>query len=127
MNTRLLIASALAAATVSGAVISAVQAAAPAAPSAPGAAAPAAPVTLTPAQIRAGFTPASIGHSVATPTAYKAEKCYGIAAAGLNDCAAKGSHSCAGTATLDKDPFSWVYVPAGYCERIAGSKLAPPA
>ena len=61
------------------------------------------------------------------PTAYKAEKCYGIAAAGLNDCSAKGSHSCAGTATLDKDPFSWVYVPAGYCERIAGSKAAPPA
>ena len=117
MNTRLLIASALAAATMTGAAISAAQAAAPAAPA----------VTLTPAQVRAGFTAANLGHGVPTPTAYKAEKCYGIAAAGLNDCAAKGSHSCAGTATLDKDPFSWVYVPAGYCERISGSKLAPPA
>jgi uncharacterized membrane protein len=125
MNTRLLIASALAAATLTGAAVA--QAAAPAAPPAAAPAAPAAPVQLTPAQIRAGFTPQTIGHTAPVPTAYKAEKCYGIAAAGLNDCAAKGSHSCAGTATLDKDPFSWVYVPAGYCERIAGSKIAPPA
>jgi uncharacterized membrane protein len=112
----MLIASALAAATVTGASVTTVQAQAPAAPP-----------TLTPAQIAAGFTPQNIGHPVPTPTAYKAEKCYGIALAGLNDCAAKGSHSCAGTATANNDPFSWIYVPAGYCARISGGKAAPPA
>lgn len=82
--------------------------------------------TLTPAQIKAGFTPQNIGHGVPSPTAYKAEKCYGIAKAGLNDCAARGVHSCSGTAKLDNDPSSWVYMPVGYCERISGGKLAAP-
>ena len=81
--------------------------------------------TLTEAQIKAGFTPQNIGHSVPAPTAYKAEKCYGIAKAGLNDCAARGVHSCSATSKLDNDPSSWVYVPAGYCERITGGKLTP--
>jgi uncharacterized membrane protein len=82
--------------------------------------------TLTEAQIKAGFTPQNIGHSVPSPTAYKAEKCYGIAKAGLNDCAARGVHSCSATAKLDNDPSSWIYVPAGYCERISSAKLTPP-
>lgn len=82
--------------------------------------------TVTEAQKKAGFTPENIGHSVPTPTAYKAEKCYGIAKAGLNDCAARGVHSCSATSKLDNDPSSWVYVPAGYCERISGGKLAAP-
>ena len=82
--------------------------------------------TLTDAQIKAGFTPQNIGHPVPAPTAYKAEKCYGIAKAGLNDCAARGVHSCAGTSQIDNDPSSWIYVPAGYCERITAAKLSPP-
>jgi uncharacterized membrane protein len=47
------------------------------------------------------------------------EKCYGINAAGKNDCAA-GAHSCAGQATMAKDPKSFVLVPAGACAKIAG-------
>src|SRR6185369_17841138 len=39
------------------------------------------------------------------------DKCFGITKAGQNDCAsASGSHSCAGTATKDKDPGDWKYV-----------------
>ena len=49
----------------------------------------------------------------------KMEKCYGINAAGKNDCAA-GSHSCAGQATAARDPKSFVLVPAGACAKIAG-------
>lgn len=49
----------------------------------------------------------------------KLEKCYGINAAGKNDCAA-GAHSCAGQATAARDPKSFVLVPAGACAKIAG-------
>jgi len=54
---------------------------------------------------------------------FQAEKCYGLAKAGQNDCASTGNHSCAGTSKLDSDPASWVYVPAGYCERLVGGSL----
>ena len=49
------------------------------------------------------------------------EKCYGIAARGRNDCA-EGAHSCVGQATRDRDPASFVLVPKGDCQRIAGGK-----
>lgn len=49
------------------------------------------------------------------------EKCYGIAKAGKNDCAAKDkSNACAGQSKKDADPNVWVYVPAGLCEKLAG-------
>jgi uncharacterized membrane protein len=50
---------------------------------------------------------------------YDSEKCYGIAAKAANDCGT-ATHSCAGTATKAKDPASWVYLPKGTCEKIAG-------
>jgi uncharacterized membrane protein len=56
---------------------------------------------------------------------YSAEKCYGIAKAGENDCASTGNHSCAGQAKLDSDPNSWIFVPTGYCDRIVGTTLKP--
>jgi uncharacterized membrane protein len=49
----------------------------------------------------------------------KQEKCSGINAASKNDCAA-GSHSCAGQATMARDPKSFVLLPAGDCTKIAG-------
>ena len=54
------------------------------------------------------------------------DKCYGVAKAGQNDCAsASGSHSCAGTATKDKDPGDWKYVEKGTCEKMGGM-ITPP-
>lgn len=50
------------------------------------------------------------------------EKCYGIAKAAKNDCAA-GAHSCAGQATKDNDKTSFVYLPKGACAKIAGASL----
>ena len=50
------------------------------------------------------------------------EKCYGIAKAAKNDCAA-GAHSCAGQATKDMDKTSFVYLPKGACAKIAGGSL----
>jgi uncharacterized membrane protein len=51
----------------------------------------------------------------------KLEKCYGISAAGKNDCA-EGAHSCAGQATQARDPKSFVLLPAGDCGKIQGGK-----
>ena len=56
---------------------------------------------------------------------FKAEKCYGIARAGKNDCASTGNNSCAGTSKVNSDPNAWIYVPAGYCDRIVGGSLQP--
>ena len=58
---------------------------------------------------------------------FKAEKCFGIAKAGKNDCASTGNNSCAGTSRLDGDPRAWVYMPAGYCERLVDGSLTPKA
>jgi uncharacterized membrane protein len=51
-----------------------------------------------------------------------AEKCYGVAKAGKNDCA-NGVHSCAGQATKDMDKSSFVEVPAGVCAKLAGGSI----
>jgi uncharacterized membrane protein len=62
---------------------------------------------------------------VPPPTAFKTEKCYGIAKAGKNDCASTGNNSCGGSSKLNSDPKAWIYVPAGYCERIVSGSLQP--
>lgn len=49
------------------------------------------------------------------------EKCYGVAARGKNDCA-EGAHSCVGQSTRDRDPQSFVLVPKGDCQKLAGGK-----
>jgi uncharacterized membrane protein len=49
-------------------------------------------------------------------------KCYGINAVSKNDCA-QGAHSCAGQATIARDPQSFVLLPAGDCQKIAGGSL----
>jgi len=56
---------------------------------------------------------------------FKAEKCYGIAKASKNDCASTGNNSCGGSSKVNSDPKAWIYVPAGYCERIVGGSLQP--
>lgn len=61
-----------------------------------------------------------------TPS-FKAEKCYGIAKAGKNDCASTGNNSCAGTSKANADPRAWVYVPEGYCDRIVNASKTPKA
>ena len=54
-------------------------------------------------------------------------RCFGIAKAGQNDCAAEnGSHSCAGQSKADKDANDWKYVAKGTCDKLGGTS-APPA
>ena len=54
------------------------------------------------------------------------EKCYGVAKAGKNDCAANG-HACAAQAKRDRDANEWIYVPTGTCERLVGGSLTAKA
>ncbi len=56
---------------------------------------------------------------------FEAEKCYGIAKAGKNDCASTGNNSCGGTSKVNRDPKAWIYVPEGYCDRIVGASKKP--
>ena len=53
------------------------------------------------------------------------EQCFGVAKAGKNDCKA-GAHDCKGMSTVNSDPQSFVLVPVGTCEKIAGGGMKPP-
>ena len=46
------------------------------------------------------------------------EKCYGVAMAGKNDCAAGPGTSCAGTSTRDYQGNAWKLVEKGTCTKI---------
>ncbi|WLH82624.1 DUF2282 domain-containing protein [Pseudomonas sp. FP2338] len=50
------------------------------------------------------------------------EKCFGVALAGANDCAAGKGTSCAGTATADYQGNAWVLVDKGTCTQIKTPK-----
>ena len=51
------------------------------------------------------------------------EKCYGIAKAGKNDCAAGPGTSCQGTSKTDSQKNAWIYVNKGLCEKLVGGSL----
>lgn len=46
------------------------------------------------------------------------DKCYGIALAGENDCAAGPGTSCEGSSTVDFQGNAWTFAPRGSCEYI---------
>ncbi|WP_368563498.1 DUF2282 domain-containing protein [Pseudoxanthomonas sp. UTMC 1351] len=52
------------------------------------------------------------------------EKCYGVALAGKNDCAAGPGTTCAGTAKTNHQANAWKHVPAGTCTKTT-SKTSP--
>jgi uncharacterized membrane protein len=64
---------------------------------------------------------ANAGPAPAPP--FKAEKCFGVAATGQNDCQT-ATHSCAGESKTVAAGDSWIYVPAGTCLKINGGSLA---
>ncbi len=49
------------------------------------------------------------------------EKCFGVALAGKNDCAAGPGTTCAGTSTVDYQGNAWKYVAEDACETMGGS------
>ena len=84
---------------------------------------------------KTAFTTASLAGSLAVALALAsaakagpapmqpgADKCYGVALAGKNDCAAGAGTSCAGTSTVDYDAHHWKYVAKGACEAMMTPK-----
>lgn len=55
------------------------------------------------------------GHLATPAAAQEMEKCFGVAMAGKNDCAAGPGTTCAGTSKVDYQGNSWALVPAGTC------------
>lgn len=64
------------------------------------------------------------GTAVAADKMADKEKCYGVAKAGQNDCAAPG-HACAGQSKADNDPQSFKMVANGTCAKMGGKMSAP--
>ena len=67
---------------------------------------------------------AGVAHADAQKDTKKAagEKCWGVAKAGQNDCAAGPGTTCAGTAKADYQKNAWKNVPAGTCTAIQTPK-----
>jgi uncharacterized membrane protein len=53
--------------------------------------------------------------SATAAVAQENEKCFGVALAGQNDCAAGEGTTCAGTSKVDFQGNAWKLVPAGTC------------
>ncbi len=61
-----------------------------------------------------------------TASADEMVKCYGVAKAGKNGCAAPG-HACAGQSTKDYSPYDWVKLAHDQCVKAGGKLNAPKA
>ena len=73
----------------------------------------------------AGLLAAGLGAAQAGPAPepkFAAEKCFGIAKAGKNDCQTAAS-ACAGTSNKDHQADAWIYVPKGTCDKIVGASV----
>lgn len=57
--------------------------------------------------------------------AQEMEKCYGIVKAGMNDCKTS-KQECAGSATVDSQPDSYLLLPKGLCDKIVGGRITSP-
>jgi uncharacterized membrane protein len=74
--------------------------------------------TTTAAALLSGL----LATQMASAQASAKEKCFGIAAAGQNDCAnLSGSHSCAGQSKVSMGADEWKYVAKGECKKMKGS------
>ncbi len=67
----------------------------------------------------AGAVAAALAAQMSTPAHAQAkEKCYGVALAEGNDCAAGPGTTCAGTSAVDYQGNAWKLVDAGTCTEI---------
>lgn len=77
--------------------------------------------------IVAGSLAAALGASLAAPASADdaKEKCFGVALAGQNDCAAGAGTTCAGTSKVDYQGNEFKLVPAGTCTtmKLPGDRM----
>ena len=67
----------------------------------------------------------ALAASAANAADDKFETCFGVAKAGQNDCKSS-THICAGKGTVDRDPHTFIALPAGTCAKIAGGATTEP-
>ena len=65
---------------------------------------------------------ATVAKAGPAPMQAGADKCYGVALAGKNDCAAGAGTTCAGTSKVDYQGNSWKVVPKGSCTAMKTPK-----
>lgn len=82
------------------------------------------PIRIPGLALAAGVALALAGTASAQEAKPQKEKCYGVAKAAQNDCAAGPGTSCAGTSTRDYQGDAWKLVDAGTCEKIRTPKGA---
>ena len=86
-------------------------------------------VKMTSLVVAGALTAALASTAVTTDAAAKkggkqaTERCFGVAKAGANDCAAGPGTSCQGTSKKDGQKNAYIYVPAGLCEKLVGGSL----
>jgi uncharacterized membrane protein len=71
--------------------------------------------------VGAAFLASAMAAAFSAPAAAADEemvKCYGVALAGQNDCAAGPGTTCQGTSTVDYQGNAWKLVPTGTCETM---------
>jgi uncharacterized membrane protein len=75
--------------------------------------------TAATAALVAGALTAAISMAASSTPAQAAKlKCFGVAMAGKNDCAAGPGTTCAGTSKVDGQGNAWKYVEAAKCEDV---------
>lgn len=80
--------------------------------------------TMKSVAIASAVAAAMTAHGTTTAQAASKEKCYGVALAGENDCAAGPGTTCAGTSVVDYQGNAWTLVDAGTCEDIDLPEMA---
>ncbi|MDZ7823151.1 MAG: DUF2282 domain-containing protein [Ahrensia sp.] len=76
--------------------------------------------TVSAAVLASAFAAAIAGVNLGTINEAQAAnvKCFGVALAGKNDCAAGPGTTCQGTSTVDFQGNAWKYVKDGTCETM---------
>jgi uncharacterized membrane protein len=79
-------------------------------------------ITVTALTLAALASGAALAQDKGASIKGEKERCYGIALAGKNDCAAGPGTSCAGTSKVDYQANAWKYVAKGTCATIKTPK-----
>jgi uncharacterized membrane protein len=80
------------------------------------------PTQALAAILASAFAVSAFSAADAAPAKKATEKCFGVAKAGKNDCAAGPGTSCAGTSKVDYQGNAWKLVKAGTCLKIKTPK-----
>ena len=78
--------------------------------------------TVTAATLAALASGVALAQDKGASTKGDKERCYGVALAGKNDCAAGPGTTCAGTSKVDYQGNAWKYVAKGTCTTMKTPK-----